>query len=259
MGLLGPFLVHVGGVDRAITAGKQRVLLALLALHTKESVSGDRLIEAIWGERAPASAAHALAVYASALRRVLGAGLIERNSDGYRLAVPRDSVDVFRFEAMAAEGRAALETGDSKHAALLLAEALRLCRGDPLTDVPSEALETERERIRSLWLNALEDRIEVDLALGRHLALVPELESLVRAEPLRERPLRLLMVALYRSGRQAEALAHYRTARSYLHDELGLEPGPELKALERAILGQDPTLDVPRDTTLKVPLTPLLS
>jgi DNA-binding SARP family transcriptional activator len=207
-------------------------------------VSTNHLIEVVWGDHAPPTADHALAVYASELRRSLGGGIF-RSGHGYMLDVEPTVVDVNRFQAGARVGRQALENGDPIHAARTLASALSLFRGEPLSDVSSDALEFERERLRGLRVHALEDRIEADLALGRHLATVDELEQLTAAEPYRERPLRLLMVALYRSGRQADALDHLRAARRRFREELGLEPGPELRALERAILTHDPKLELP--------------
>ena len=166
---------------------------------------------------------------------------------GYALDVGADDVDAARFERLAAEGREALERGDYRGAAETLREALGLWRGPPLADFAYESFaQNEIARLEEQRLVALEDRVEADLALGRHAALVSELETLVAEHPTRERLRGQLMLALYRAGRQSEALESYRDARRTLDEQLGLEPGPELQQLERAILNQDPAIDAPR-------------
>jgi predicted ATPase/DNA-binding SARP family transcriptional activator len=244
--LLGSVEV-IGEDGRAIAlAGeKERVLLATLVLCANQAVSAERLVDALWGEDPPATAPNALQVYVSKLRKKLsGAGAsqaLERTlSGGYLLHTKADEVDVARFEELvtSASGAPAL-------VAAQLTEALALWRGPALADVDSDLLAGERRRLEELRLLALERRIDAELALGRHAELIAELEALVHAEPFKEGPRRQLMVALYRAGRQADALAAYREAREVLAEELGVDPGPELRALEVAILRQDPALDAP--------------
>ena len=244
--ILGPFEARENGRALAIGAGKQRALLALLLLDAGDVVSTDRLIDALWGERPPASALNSVHIYVSQLRKVLGEGCLITSGHGYLLALEPEQVDLGRFERMLGEGRELLARGEAKRASEVLRSALALWRGPPLADLASEPFaQGEVARLEELHLAALEERIEADLALGRHAELVPELETLVRANPLRERLRAQLMLALYRSGRQAEALETYRQARMTLVEEVGLEPGRRLQELERAILSQDPTLDLP--------------
>jgi DNA-binding SARP family transcriptional activator len=245
-GILGPFEARENGRALAIGAGKQRALLALLLLDAGEVVSSDRLIDALWGEHPPASALNSVHIYVSQLRKVLGEGCLITRGRGYLLALEPGQVDLGRFEHMLGEGRELLAAGEAKRASEVLHAALALWRGPPLADLALEPFaQGEIARLEELRLTALEERIEADLALGRHGELVPELEALVRANPLRERLRAQLMLALYRSGRQAEALETYRRARVTLVEEVGLEPGRRLQELERAILSQDPTLDLP--------------
>jgi DNA-binding SARP family transcriptional activator len=235
-------------------------VLAILMLNANEVVSSDRLIDELWGETAPETAGKALQVYVSQLRKVLeperGAGdpgrvLITR-SPGYMLALEPDQLDLTRFDRLAREGREALASGDPERAATLLHDALSLWRGPPLADLALERFaQSEVARLEELRVAALEDRIEADLECGRHADVVGELESLVAAEPLRERPWAQLMLALYRSGRQAQALAAYRRARETLVEELGIEPGKQLQALHDAILRQDRSLDLARKPTVE--------
>ena len=245
--ILGPLEVVDGEGVVAVPGGKPRALLAALALSVGEVVASDRLIDELWPHDPPATAANALQVHVSQLRKALGANVVRRRPPGYELVLPRESVDLVRFERLVEDARAA----EPALAARLLREALALWRGDP---------EIERARLDELRLTAIEDRIEADLALGRHAELIGELEGLVRDQPLRERPRGQLMLALYRAGRQAGALEFYRATREVLVDELGIEPGPALQKLEQAILVQDPALAAPvrARTTLPVPPTPLL-
>jgi YVTN family beta-propeller protein len=244
--VLGPFEVAERGQSLDVGVGKQRALLALLVLSTGEVVSTDRLIDALWGDRPPASALNSVRVYVSHLRRALGNGRLLTRGRGYLLTVELEQVDLGRFERLVAEGREALAAGEAERAAEVLQEALALWRGPALVDFASEPFaQSEIARLEELRLTALEERIEAELALGDHAELVPELEALVHANPLRERLRAQLMLALYRSGRQAEALEAYRQARATLVGELGLEPGRRLQELERAILSQDPRLDPP--------------
>jgi YVTN family beta-propeller protein len=242
--ILGPIEVAEEGRPIALGAAKQRALLAVLLLHANEVVSSDRLVDQLWGERAPAKAAKNVQVYVSQLRRLLGDGQLETEGRGYVLRLEPGALDAQRFQALLDEGRGALAAGEAKRAAETLREALGLWRGAALADVAYEQFaQAEIARLEELRLAALEERIEADLALGRHAALVAELEGLVRTEPLRERPRGQLMLALYRSGRHAEALEVYQDGRRRLLDELGLEPSRPLQELEQAILRQDEALD----------------
>ena len=245
--ILGPFQVLDGDRLLALGGHQQRVVLAVLLLRRGEVVSRDRLIDELWGERAPASAVKTVQTYVSNLRKALGNGLLLTRGQGYVLQVVPGQVDADRVEALVREGRDALETGDSRRASERLREALALWRDPALVDFAYEPFaQAEIARLQEERVAALEDRIDADLALGRHTVLVGELEALVREHPLRERLQAQLMLALYRSGRQTEALERYRQARGALADELGIEPGRELQDLEQAILTQDPELGSPR-------------
>ena len=246
--VLGPLEAYADGRSVAVGGGRQRALLALLLVHAGEVVSRDRLIEELWAGDPPPGGSQSLDAYLSRLRRAFreaGAGdVLATRSPGYVLHA--EETDARRFEALAAEGRETLAAGEAGRAAQVLAEALALWRGAAYAEVADEFwARAEAGRLAELRLSATEDRIEAELALGRHAALVPELELLVSREPTRERLTGQLMLALYRSGRQADALAAYRTLRGSLIEELGLEPGPDLRRLETAVLAQDPALDLP--------------
>jgi DNA-binding SARP family transcriptional activator/DNA-binding beta-propeller fold protein YncE len=254
-GILGPLEIHGDG-DRtvALGAGRQRAVLAALLLHENEVVSTDRLIDFLWGETSPESAGKALQVYVSQLRKALepgrgrGAtdGILATRPPGYVLRVEPGALDSHRFERLLAEGRRALAAGNAAEAAETLRKALALWRGPALAEFAFDAFaQSAIARLDELRLTALEERIESDLALGRHDELVGELEALVADHPRRERLRGQLMLALYRCGRQAEALEEYRLARRALVEELGLEPGEALQRLERAILAHDPALEAP--------------
>jgi DNA-binding SARP family transcriptional activator len=232
----------------AVGGGRQRALLALLLVHAGEIVSRDRLIDELWAGQPPPGGSQSLDVYISRLRKAFreaGANdVLATRSPGY--VRHAGETDARRFETLAAQGRQALAAGEARRAAQVLAEALALWRGTAYAEVADEPwARAEAGRLAGLRVSATEDRIEAELALGHHSALVPELEVLVAREPTRERLVGQLMLALYRSGRQADALAAYRAARSSLVEELGLEPGPELKRLETAVLAHDPALDLP--------------
>ncbi len=245
--VLGPLEVIARGVPVALGGAQQRALLAVLLLHRREAISTDRLVEELWGARPPPTATKTVQVYVSQLRKALGGGLLETHGRAYRLAADPEQVDLDRFDALAARGRRALESGDADMAARLLREALELWRGPPLADFAYESFaQAEIAKLEEARLAALEDRIEAELAMARHRDQVAELESLVGANPNRERLLAQLMLALYRCGRQADALEAYRRGRQALSDELGLEPGPELRRLEQRILDHDPELEPPR-------------
>jgi DNA-binding SARP family transcriptional activator/ABC-type transport system substrate-binding protein/streptogramin lyase len=235
--------------DRQVPSGgpKQRALLAILVLRANETVSRDRLIDELWGERPPASARHTLDSHVHRLRRALGsegASLVRTRGAGYQLTVDPAKIDLSRFQRLAADGSRALAAGSNERAAEKLIEALAMWRGPALANLGDEPFaRVEADRLEELRLAALEDRIDADLALGNHTALVGELQALVAEHPLRERFRSQLMLALYRSGRQAAALAAYQEAREYLVEELGIEPGKGLQELHTAILSHDPSLD----------------
>jgi DNA-binding SARP family transcriptional activator len=241
--LLGPLEVERRGRVLTIGGPKPRALLTLLALEAGRVVSVDQLVESLWPGEQPGTAAHAVQVYVSQLRKAVGTNAIGTRPPGYVLEVDPGQVDVHRFARLADEGRLGLAAGDAPTAASILREALALWRGAALSDFTYEPFaQTEIARLEELRLVALEGRIDADLVLGRQAELVSELEALADAQPLRERPRAQLMLALYRSGRQADALAAYRSARDALVGQLGIEPGPELKDLEAAILRQDASL-----------------
>ena len=244
--ILGPFEVVEG--DRRLVLGgpKQRAVLAILVLHRGEVVSTDRLIDDLWGERPPATAAKTVQVYVSNLRKALASDLLVTQGHGYLLRTAPGQLDLDRFEALVAEGRKALRDGNAGLASDRLRQAISLWRGGALEDFAYERFaQSATARLEEQRLAALEDRIDAELTRGEHAALVAELESLVREHPLRERLHGQLMLALYRSGRQADALEHYQTARRALIDQLAIEPGPALRDLQRSILEQDPSLQAP--------------
>ena len=241
--LFGELEAEHAGVPVPVRGAKQRALLALLALRPGQPVSADRLIDLLWGDGQAANPANALQAQIGQLRRTLGSAAILTTEAGYALDVGPEDVDVVRFEQVAAQGRHLFEEGETALASTTLSEALRLRRGEPLADFTYAGFfDAERTRLDELTLVAIETRAEADLVLGRHGELAGELEALCRAHPLRERLWELLMLALYRAGRQAEALGAYTEARDRLVDELGIDPGPALRELEARILAQDPSL-----------------
>jgi ABC-type transport system substrate-binding protein/DNA-binding SARP family transcriptional activator len=245
-GVLGPVLVRRDGRDEPLGGPKQRSLLAMLLLRANEVAARDRLIDGLWGERPPPTAAHTLDNYVSRLRKVVGDDRLERRPPGYVLRVEAGELDLDRFEQALRRGREELAHDRPVEAAEQLQEALALWRGPALADLQYEPFAQDAvDRLEERRLQALEERLEADLALGRSGELVPQLEALVREHPFRERLVRQLMLALYRAGRQAEALAAYQASRRRLAEELGLEPGPELQRLQDAILSQDPDLSPP--------------
>jgi predicted ATPase/DNA-binding SARP family transcriptional activator len=219
---------------------KLRALLALLVLNADRVVSADRLIEELWAGRPPSGAAKTLRSYISRLRAVVGGDVLRSRPPGYVLAIEPEQVDARRFERLLTEGRRARARGDPTKAAASLRQALALWHGAALADLADEPFASvEARRLEELRLEALEERIEADLDCGRHHELTGELEALLSEQPLRERLWAQLMTALYRSGRQADALAAYQRARGLLADEFGLETGEELRALEQKILRQE--------------------
>jgi YVTN family beta-propeller protein len=243
--LLGPLEVAADGRPLELGGGRQRALLVVLALRPNQVVSTDALIDALWGEAAPPTAHKALQGLVSQLRRALaplGEDVIATRSPGYVLDVDPDAVDAHRFERLARQGRQDVDS-DPLRAAATLREALDLWRGDALAEFAYEPFaQGAAAHLAEVRLGAFEDVFDVELALGRHGEVTAELQKLVAANPLRERLRGQLMLALYRSGRQADALEAYREGRVILDRELGLEPDVELRRLEQAILAQDPAL-----------------
>ncbi len=249
-GLLGP--LEVVGPDGGVRIGaaKERLVLALLGLRTGEVVSRDALVDGIWGGDPPKTAVKTLQGHVARVRRALEeaglAGALATRDPGYLLLIPSASVDVTEFERRAGAGRRALHDGDATRARVELGQALALWRGDALADCRGGGWATsEAVRLDSLRVDAVEDRIDADLALGNDGMLVSELESLLAQYPLRERLWAALMMALHRAGRQAEALRTYQRARDVLVGQLGLEPGAGLRRIEAAVLAGDPMLDPP--------------
>jgi DNA-binding SARP family transcriptional activator len=249
LGLLGPVELRRDGVVLPVGAAKKRMILAVLGLSGGEVVSTDRLIDAVWGERPPPSAGKALQVYVSQLRDAVeparrAPSIIISQAPGYALALPPQAFDVRVFERLWDEGRRLLASESPDLAADVLSRALALWRGPPLADLAyEEAFAQDVSRLEEMRSTCLEDRIDADLGAGRHADVIADLEDLTHRYPLRERACELLMLAYYRSGRQADALHAYRRMRATLVGELGLEPSRALAELERQILQQDPALD----------------
>ena len=249
--ILGP--VEVLDREKALALGgqKQRAVLAALLIDAGHVVSTDYLVDALWGEHPPKTAATSLQNFVSQLRKALGPEVLVTRPPGYQLRLEPGQLDLDRFTALVEEARAA----GAEERAATLRKALGLWRGAPFADFTFESFaQPEIARLNELRLSVLEERFDADLEAGRHAELVAELEPLVAEYPLRERLRALLMLALYRSGRQAEALQAYQDARSALVDELGIEPSPELSQLHGSILRQDSALDrrvggPPRATT----------
>jgi DNA-binding SARP family transcriptional activator len=241
--VLGPLEVLADGRPLPITGEKQRALLALLLLHANQVVSSDSLLEELWGERQPAAGATALRVRVSQLRKALRQkDVLVTRAPGYLLRVEAGELDLHRFERLVAEA----QEQEPALAAAKLRAALALWRGDPLADLTHEPFaQAAVRRLNELRMVALERRVDADLALGRDVELIAELRELTDRFPLRERLRGQLMLALYRGGRQAEALEVYRSARKTLVDELGIEPSPTLQQIQHAILAHDAALDAP--------------
>jgi DNA-binding SARP family transcriptional activator len=247
--ILGSLEVWEGERQLELAGPKRRAVLAYLLLHANEVVAVDRLVDQLWGEKAPRNAVAALHTHVSRLRKELGADVIARRAWGYVLRIEPEALDLERFERFSA----AAENLPARERAARLREALALWRGPPLEDLAFEpGLAADIARLEELRLTVLENRIDADLEAGDQAGLAGELEALIAQHPLRERLRGQLILALYRSGRQAEALEVYRETRRLLADELGLEPSPELRELERAILQQDPALRVRPETATMV-------
>ena len=244
-GILGPLQALVDEREVALGGAKQRALLALLLLHANETLSAERVIDELWGERPPATAGKALQVHVSNLRKALGGGdeIVLTRDRGYELRLEPDRLDARRFERLVAEGRDELSAGRADRAAQALEAGLALWRGPPLADLAYEPFaRAEAGRLEELRVAAQELLVDAKLALSRHDEVVEQLEMLVAEHPYRERLRAQLMLALYRCDRQADALQAYQDARRQLVDELGIEPGERLRDLEAAILAQDPAL-----------------
>jgi DNA-binding SARP family transcriptional activator len=250
--ILGPLEVLDGRRRVELGRPKQRVVLAVLLVHANQVVALDRLIEELWGEQPPAQATASLQTYVSNLRRALEpdraprepARILRSEAPGYLLAVDPADIDAARLERLAREGRELLRDGRPRDAQGRLTRALALWRGPALAEFADEPFaRTEAGRLEELRAVALEDRIAADLALGEHRAVIGELQRLVEREPLREQLWAHLILALYRSGRQADALAAYQRCRQTLADELGIDPGPALRQLQLDVLQQAPSLD----------------
>jgi DNA-binding SARP family transcriptional activator/class 3 adenylate cyclase len=267
--ILGPLeVLGDDGQPLVLGGAKQRALLAVLLLHAGAVVSTDRLIDELWGEDPPVTARGVLQVYVANLRKVLepnrarraAGGVLRTQPPGYLIEPDPEQLDLARFERLTTEGRAGLAAGDPAQAARLLRDAVGLWRGPALADLALEPFaQVEITRLEEQRLAALEDRVDADLACGHHTQLIGELEALATAHPLRERLRGQLLLALYRSGRQAEALGAYQQTRETLADELGIDPSRQLQELQRAILVQDPALDwvspagLPEPVNLTVP------
>ncbi|AZM55060.1 hypothetical protein DMA15_22880 [Streptomyces sp. WAC 01529] len=253
--VLGPLEGGARGVSVIPSASKPRQILALLAVNAGQMIPVPTLMEEIWGEAMPRSALTTLQTYILQLRRLITAALgpcaphaakdvLATRHGGYLLRVPQDAVDVHAYERLAGQGRAAADRGADEEAARLYREALRVWRGPAFVDVRTgPLLEIELVRLEESRLGILERRIDADLRLGRHAELISELTTLVARHPLHEALHAQCMVALYRAGRQWQALETYQHLRKGLAAELGLDPSPRLRRLQQAILGGDPALD----------------
>lgn len=262
--------VEAVGPSGTFVPGRTRpgALLAMLAIHAGECVPVDRIIDELWPAQAAAPAVKRVQVNVLRLRRALAqvapdidpAAVVRTRSCGYSLDLDPDRIDAVRFARLVVRGRAELDAGDPRRAAASLREALALWRGDPYADHAYEPfVAAEIRRLEELRACALEGWAEAELACGGHATLAPELERLVSRHPLRERLRALLMVALYRCRRQSEALAAYHAARRALVDELGIEPGSELRELQRAILAQSPALELSPRGPVRAAAQPLLA
>jgi DNA-binding SARP family transcriptional activator len=245
--ILGPLEISDGERgDMTVDAPKERAVLGVLLLHPNEPVSSERFIDEVWGEQPPVTATKTLQTYVSHLRRIVGPDAIETRPPGYVLHIVEDALDAARFRNLATDARRLAGNGAHEEAAARYREALALWRGPPLAGIPFESFAAnEVEQLAEERLSAQMDLIDSELACGRHAEVVPELETLANRYPLRERLHAQLMLALYRCGRQADALGVYHETRRRLTDELGLEPGSELRDLQRAVLSHDASLAAP--------------
>jgi DNA-binding SARP family transcriptional activator len=256
--ILGSLQVLDEGRVVALGGSKQRALLGLLLLHANETLSADRLIDELWGEDPPATAAKTVQVHVSRLRKALGAeDVVVTREHGYELVLDPERLDATRFERLVAAGRDDLALGDAAGAASGLEDALSMWRGRPIDDLAYEPFaQREIARLEDLHQGALEELIDAKLVLGRHVEVVNQLEGLIEDHPYRERLRGQLMLALYRCDRQADALQAYQEARRSLVEQLGIEPGERLRELERAVLAQDPALAMPAPKPVERPAEP---
>jgi SARP family transcriptional regulator, regulator of embCAB operon len=242
--VLGPLKVIKDGVELPMSANRELVILASLLLNANRVMSVERLIEAVWSGSAPPSAWRQVAICVSRLRRTLGAGIIETSSPGYLLRATPDSIDWLRFSSMVGRSRTLVASGSTEDAVLLLREALALWQGKPFEDI--RGLPYDVARMEESRLEAQETCLELEIELGRHHQVIPELVALVAESPFRERVRAHLMLAQYRAGRRAEALRTYQETRRYLLEQIGLEPGPALRRLHEQILRDESALMRPR-------------
>ncbi|HEX5039015.1 MAG TPA: BTAD domain-containing putative transcriptional regulator, partial [Candidatus Limnocylindria bacterium] len=245
--LLGALEMSANGAVADLGPPKQRALLAILLLHVGEIVPVDRLIDLLWGEHPPRTAAHSIQIYVSDLRRAMeslgGQRILTTRAPGYQLEAASDSIDARRFERLVEDGTRLLRDGDREAGTELLRSALRLWRGPALSDFAYEEFaQPYIRRFGDLHLDAVEQAAAAELDAGRAAEVLPLLDAAIREDPLRERSRELLMLALYRSGRHPEALRTYQQLRTVLADELGLDPSPSLQRLQERILLHDPTL-----------------
>ncbi|MEU9835652.1 BTAD domain-containing putative transcriptional regulator [Streptosporangium sp. NPDC048047] len=250
--VLGPVKVVRDGVELFMNASREQVILACLLLNANRVMSVERLIEAVWAGSAPPSAWRQVAICVSRLRRTLGAGVIKTSSPGYLLRAEPDSIDWLRFTSMVDRSRALVSLGSAEEAVLLLREALALWRGRPFGDI--RGLRYDVAWMEESRLEALETRLELEIELGRHHQVIPELVALVAESPFRERVRAQLMLAQYRAGRRAEALRTYQETRRYLLEQIGLEPGPVLRRLHEQILRDESALMRPRARAVPPPV-----
>ena len=248
--MLGPLEVYRDGYSLPLGGAKQKSVLAILVVHVGQLVSVDTLVDCLWDDAPPNAATNVVQTYVSRLRRVLSttrtaaADVLKSRSGGYVLDVSRESVDLFRLEDAVDEARKCLRDGAAMEARTALSEALSMFTGTPLAEFRYDRwAQGELERIEELRVGALETRIDADLALGEHASVITELDALIRQHPLREHLRWQLMLALYRSGRQADALEVYRSTQGELSEQLGIDPSPALRDLERRVLTQDPSLE----------------
>src|SRR5262245_29997794 len=245
--ILGSLEAVADGVSVDLGAPKQRSLLAILLMHVGEIVPTDRLIDLLWGDDPPRTAAHSVQIYVSELRKALeplaGERLIATRPPGYQLDTPPETIDAHEFEALVRAGRSRLEAGDREEGAALLRSAHALWRGPALSDFAYEEFaQPYIRRFHDLHLDAIEELAAAELDAGRAAEALPLLDAAIREDPLRERSRELLMLALYRAGRHAEALRTYERLRVQLADELGLDPSPPLRRMQERVLLHDPTL-----------------
>jgi DNA-binding SARP family transcriptional activator/class 3 adenylate cyclase len=255
--LLGPLEVDDGGAPVGLGGAKQRALLALLLLNANMTVASDRLVDELWGDDPPESARKMVQIYVSQLRKLLPGAQLRTQASGYSLKLGADELDLVRFERLATEGRAALASGNPGRGSELLRSALVMWRGPALAEFDDPFARIEAARLEELRVAVLEDRIEADLELGRHADLVAELEALVPQHPERERLRGQHMLALYRCGRQGDALDTYHEGRRVLDERLGLRPSATLRELEERILRQDPSLAAPIVSAPTMPPSPV--